>query len=158
MRHAIAILAIAAALIGGARTGQAAISFDYDATCSELCSKIGLNAGDPVSGSISFDDAAVSPGAALVTADVLSFVLDIGSVEITSDTAVGFRFIGTLNDTATAFLTFNLRAGETVFPVLGDVAVVTTSFFFADPAGACLNSSCLSTTPGSDIPPLIMYP
>lgn len=139
MRHVVAMLTVAAALIGGAHTGQAAITFEYDATCALQCSNIGLNDGDPVSGSISFNDTAVLPGATLGAADVLSFALDFGDVDITSATALAFRFSGILNGTADAFASFSLTASEALHPDRGDLIDAT---FAATLNGTCLDAAC----------------
>lgn len=143
MRHVVAMLTIAAALIGAAPTGQAAITFDYDATCNFQCSNIGLSIGDPVSGWISFNDGAVSPGATLSKADVLSFALDFGIVDITLGTAQGFNFSGVLDGTATAFSLFAIRASEGVSPNSGDsIDAGSTISFIAGASGGCSDATC----------------
>jgi hypothetical protein len=139
MHKLLAAFAIAAALIGGVGTGQAAITFEYDATCALQCSNIGLNDGDPVSGWISFNDAAVLPGATLVTADILSFALDFGDVDITSATALAFHFLGTLNGTADAFTGVSFIASEALDPNRGDLIDAT---FAATLNGTCLDAAC----------------
>jgi hypothetical protein len=138
MHKLLAAFAIATALIGGAGTGQAAITFEYDSTCTLQCSNIGLNDGDPVSGWISFNDAAVLPGATLDTADVLSFALDFGDVDITSATALGFSFFGFLNGTADA-IAFSFVASEALAPNLGEFIEVNS---YATLNGNCLDAAC----------------
>jgi hypothetical protein len=142
MRHVVAILSVAAALIGGARTGQAAITFEYDAACTFQCSNIGLNIGDPVSGFISFNDAAVSPGATLGKADVLGFAFDFGTVDITLWTAQAFDFSGVLNGTATAFSLFEIKASEGLSPNGGETIDALEWGFSVGPGGNCGDATC----------------
>lgn len=119
MRRLLLVFVVAAALIGTARSGQSAIIFEYESTCSLACGNIGLSVGDPVSGTISFNDAAVVPNAVVFTADVLSFDLGFGSVDITSATATAFSFVGILDALASEFTAFEIDVsegiGETIF-------------------------------------------
>ena len=135
----VAFAIAAAALIGGARTGQAAITFEYHNTCTGNCSIIGLSDGAPVSGSFSFNDAAVVADATLGSADVLNFALDFGDVDITSATALAFFFSGTLNGAADAFSVFAVAASEGLDPNYGDIITLRGPqlFFFASPLGQC---------------------
>ena len=142
MRHVVAMLTVAAALIGGVRTGQAAITFEYDATCAHQCSNIGLNFGDLVSGSISFNDAAVYPGASLGKADVLSFAFDFGTVDMTLGTAQAFDFSGVLNGTATAFSLFEIKASEGLSPNGGETIDAAEWGFSVGPGGNCGDATC----------------
>ncbi len=138
MRQVLAVLALAAAAMAGAtQSSHAAITFEYDNVCTLECSNIGLNAGDAVSGTISFNDAAIAANAALSGADIVGFDFDLGIVDITAASAAHFVFVGTLNATASAFTAFHLTAGETVSPVLGDFMVVQAGSFSAGADGAC---------------------
>jgi hypothetical protein len=148
MRRLRNILAVAAVAFGVACAAEAATTFDYDATCTLDCDVIGLNVGDPVSGSISFNDLAIVPGATVGTADVLGFELDFGTLDITSATAVGFFFSGLLNGTGSAFTDFGIVASEALSPATGDLVYGTQDFFFASPAGDCSDASCLLPTIG----------
>jgi hypothetical protein len=132
----------AAALIGAARDGQAAITFEYNSTCSENCAAIGLAVGDPVSGSISFNDAAILPNGVLDETAILSFAFDLGIVEIASATAIGYDFLGSLNATATAFSSFFLRTSEAVSPNVGDAFFAAEFGFSASAAGTCETAAC----------------
>jgi hypothetical protein len=138
MRQVLAVLALAAAAMAGAtQSSHAAITFEYDNTCQFDCSNIGLNAGDAVSGTISFNDAAIAANATLSSADIVGFDFDLGIVDITAASAAHFVFVGQLNATASAFTSFHLTAGETVSPVLGDFMVVQAVAFIAGADGAC---------------------
>ena len=138
MRQVLAVLALAAAaMAGAAQSSHAAITFQYDNVCTFECANIGLNAGDAVSGTISFNDAAIVANAALSSADIAGFDFDLGIVDITFASAAHFVFVGTLNATASAFTSFHLTAGETVAPVEGDFVVVQANSFSAGPDGAC---------------------
>lgn len=124
---------------------EAAIVFDYSSTCSINCGTIGLNAGDPVSGSISFNDAAITPNGSVVKADVVDFTLDFGTVDITFATATAtgaFGFVGTLNGTATGFTIFSLTASEALSPNSGDFVWALDNAFIASPSGFCISSDC----------------
>jgi hypothetical protein len=141
VKQLLTILTLAAALIG-ARDAAAAITFEYDSTCTTNCAALGLSAGDPVSGSISFNDAAIVANSVLDETAILSFAFDFGTVEITSATAVGFDFLGTLNGTASAFSTFYFRTAEAVFPNVGDAFFAADFGFSASPGGYCQTAAC----------------
>jgi hypothetical protein len=144
MRRLLRILAIAIAVFGAARAAEAAVVFEFESICSSVsnCFNLGLNTGDTVSGSISFDEAAILSNAVVSTADVLDFSFDFGTVDITSLTALGFGFDGTLNAAADAFTTFSGGASEALFPNLGDTIFFFTVGFTAGPSGNCFTSSC----------------
>jgi len=142
MRHLLRVLAVVGAIFGAARVADAAIVFDFDATCDAFCGVIGLNVGDPVSGSISFNDAAIVPNGNVSSADVLSFEFDFGTIDITSATAAGFFFGGVLDATGTAFLAFLIQASEALSPATGDTVFINLSGFFAGPAGNCPDAAC----------------
>jgi hypothetical protein len=138
MRQVLAILALAAAAMAGATpSSHAAITFEYDNICTLECANIGLSAGDAVSGTISFNDAAIAANATLSSANIVGFDFDLGIVDITFASAAHFVFVGTLNATASAFTAFHLTAGETVSPALGDFMVVQAGSFLAGADGAC---------------------
>lgn len=148
MRRLLRVLFIAFALSGAARVADAAI-FDLSSTCLANCANIGLNVGDPVSGHITFADAAILPSAAVTAADVLGFSFDFGTVDITKATAVAFGFQGTLNASATAFVTFNGAASEAIDPdpldandIFGDTIFFTAIGFSASTQGNCTTATC----------------
>jgi hypothetical protein len=148
MMRSLGILAVAAMAFGAARAAEAVTIFDYDATCTSFCDVIGLNVGDPVSGSIAFNDAAIAPNANVSSADVLSFEFDFGTVDITSATAVGFEFSGLLSATGIAFTIFGISASEALSPATGETLVVNLAAFFAAPAGSCADAACFPVEVG----------
>jgi len=148
MRRFLNFLAVAALAFGGARAAEAAITFDFSSTCDSFCGVIGLNVGDPVSGSISFNDAAIVPNESVQAAEVLSFDFDFGTVDITSATAAGFFFGGLLNATGTAFSSFVFDASEAVSPAWGETVHLGPFGFFASPAGNCSDMPCYGISVG----------
>jgi hypothetical protein len=143
MRHILAVLLFAAAaLVGAARPSHAAITFEYNNVCTFNCAIIGLNAGDAVSGTISFNDAAIVANGFVSEAAIVDFDLDFGIVDITLASAVAFGFQGVLDATATSFVFANLSASEALVPDLGDTVQLATIAFFAGPEGACSNILC----------------
>ena len=148
MRLLFRLLIAAAMTFGAARAADAAVIFDYDATCTSFCGVIGLNAGDPVSGSISFNDAAIVPNGNVLPTDVLSFEFNFGTIDITSATAAGYFIAGNLDATGTAFFNFIISASEALSPATGDVVFVNLAAFFAGPAGNCDDVACNSVSVG----------
>jgi hypothetical protein len=143
MRQILAILLLAAAaMVSAARPSDAAITFEFSSTCVSDCSIIGLNTGDAVSATISFNDGAIIPNAFVSSADVVDFDLDFGIVDITFASATTFGFQGVLDATASTFLFASLTASEGNDPDLGDTILLATSFAFAGPEGTCFVAGC----------------
>ena len=145
MRCFLGAFAVAALLIGAPRAADAAVTFDLTGTCSSQCSNIGLSTGDAVSGSFSFNDAAIIAGGTVDEADLLSFALDFGTVHITSATAAGVRLDGTLNATATGFDFFQFNTSEAVSPAFGGAIAWLANEFTAAESGNCLEAACDQT-------------
>ncbi|WP_162914845.1 PEP-CTERM sorting domain-containing protein [Desertibaculum subflavum] len=117
-RSGLALLGLAATSLVPA-SAQAAVIFQYAATCGFNCDLIGLPLGGAVSGTIGFADAAVAPNAVLDTADVVSFSFDFGTVHVDLASAAGFNFDVMLDPLATSATSFNLRAANSLFPDTG---------------------------------------
>jgi len=146
MRQILAVLVLAAAaMAGAASSAHAAITFEYNNVCTFNCAIIGLNAGDAVSGTISFNDAAIVANGFVSEAAIVDFDLDFGIVDITFASAVAFGFQGVLDATATSFVFASLSASEALVPDLGDTIQLATIAFFAGPEGACSNILCAPT-------------
>ena len=142
MRLLSRFMVVAVMAFGAARAADAAVLFDWNNTCLTNCGLIGLNAGDAVSMSIAFNDAAIIPNGPVVLADVLSYELDFGTVEITSATAAAFFFSGALDATGTAFAGFNLDVSEALLPGTGDTIRVNHLGFTASSTGGCSDDEC----------------
>lgn len=153
-RARLAAILIAAA-IGWSHGESQAITYIYSGTCAEFCDGIGLTVGDPVSGSVSFVDAALVPGSPYPAP--LSFSLDFGTVHITDATAdeVGlfayplppFPLPPTPSIVPVDLTTFpsDVRAGEDpVAPATsGDVVIAAPGGWVADSGGTC-STDCAS--------------
>jgi hypothetical protein len=144
MRRLLSALAFAALLIGAPRAADAAITFDLTGTCTDACFKAGLNDGDAVSGSFTFDDAVIVPTGAVDETDLLSFVLDFGPVDITSATAVGAVLVATLNATATGFDSFVFFTSEALDPAEGDTIFLIDGQLAVSTNGQCINTECVA--------------
>jgi hypothetical protein len=136
----VAVAAIAAAA-PWSRPAQAAATFDWNATCVANCSGVGLNAGDPMSGWFSFNDAAIVPNGGVGTADVVDFDLNFGAFHLTLGTAAFLFFQGFLNGTATAFDDFPFLASEAISPGSGDT-IENIAIFGAGLGGNCFDATC----------------
>jgi hypothetical protein len=149
MQRILAVLLLAAAaLMGAARPSQAAITFEYNSICTFACANIGLNDGDAVFGTISFNDAAILPNAGVPKAAILDFDFDFGAVEISSASAVGIGFLGQLNATATAFTSFQFMTSEALDPATGDFLFVVAVSFTAGLGGNCVTAACVTGNGG----------
>jgi hypothetical protein len=146
MRRLRNILAVAAVAFGVARAAEAVTVFHYNATCALDCDVIGLNVGDPVSGSISFNDAAIVPNGNVSSADVLGFEFDFGTIDITSATVVGFQFFSTLDATGSGFAFIGMTASEALFPATGETMFLSLAAFHASPANGCIGVACFAVT------------
>jgi hypothetical protein len=141
MHRFLGLLAAIALVLGVARAADAAVIFEFSSTCNASCAAIGLNDGDAVGGAIAFADTAIVPSGVVTEADVLAFAFVFGDVEITSLSAVFFGFDGTLDASASAFVTFLAAASEAVSPDVGDVIVFAEVGFIAG-QGFCLTAAC----------------
>lgn len=146
--RAVAALVVAAAAMAvfGSAARAAPITYDYNATCTLVCSSIGLANGTPVSGSITFDDTNFVPFATITRADVMSFSFTFGGVSISDATAVGFDFLGDLSSNVMAFATFDFDASE----ILGgspsaDTVGLRHNGGAATRTGNCSNVNCSVT-------------
>jgi hypothetical protein len=138
-----------AATIGWTHGESQALTYTYSGTCAEVCEQIGLSVGDPVSGSVSFLDAALIPGSPYPAP--LSFSLDFGTIHITEATAdeVGlfafppplFPGLPTPAIVPPDLTTFpsDLRAGEDPVPPAtgGEVVFAAPELWFAHPNANC---------------------
>ena len=152
MRRLLTVLAFATLLIGAPRAADAATTFDLTGTCTLACSNIGLNSGDAVSGSFTFNDAAIVPSGTVDATDLLSFVLDFGTVQISSATAIALFLNGTLNATATGLdpIPFMFVASEALQPATSDTIFLNDGGFGASATGNCNNTGCeIANFPGS---------
>ena len=82
------VLLLAAVAITWSHGWSHAITYTYTGVCTTECGDVGLIAGDPVSGSITFLDAALVPGSPYPAPS--SFLLHFGSVVISDATADSF--------------------------------------------------------------------
>jgi hypothetical protein len=97
--HLLATVLFAAT--GFSSVASATIIFQFQSTCLSNCGAIGGSAGDAVSGTIGFADAAIVPGGTVTTANITSLNLHFGTFTFGLPT-LG-RFSGVLNPTALAF-------------------------------------------------------
>ncbi len=88
LTRATFVLLLAAVAIAWSSTPSDAITYAYSGVCTTECAEVGLTAGDAVSGTISFLDAALVPGSPYPAPS--SFALQFGSVVITDATADSF--------------------------------------------------------------------
>ena len=88
LTRATLALLLAAVAIAWSNDRSHAMTYTYTGVCSTECGDVGLIAGDPVSGSITFPDAALVPGSPYPAPS--SFLLHFGSVVITDATADSF--------------------------------------------------------------------
>ena len=120
---------------------RAGVIFRYDGACTHTaCPDVGLDVGDPVSARIEFADTAIAPNAIVTHADILSFSLDFGTVEMTDASAFGFWFAGGLDATAQGFTEFLLIASD-AFETPGVLLFLDVTGW-AGGAGACLSEDC----------------
>ena len=143
MRRLLTVLAFAALLIGAPRLADAAVTFDLTGTCTGSCFILGLSNGDPVSGSFTFNDAAIVPSGAVDETDLLSFALDFGPVDITSASAVGAVLVATLNATATGFDSFGFFTSEALDPAEGDAIYLIDGQLGFSTNGQCVGAECI---------------
>jgi hypothetical protein len=150
MRLLSRVLIVAAMAFGAARAADAAVFFDWNNTCLTNCDAIGLNAGDPVFMSIAFNDAAIVPNGPVTRADVLSFELHFGTVEISWATAAAFDFSGALDAAdSSVFAGFNFFVSEALLPPGGgDTIRVNHLGFSASSTGGCSDVECSVITVG----------
>ncbi len=143
---------VAAVLFSLVAFGRAEASFiyDYNSTCSFGCTLVSLNDGDPVAGTIEFDETNFVANGSITDADIVDFGFTFGSVAITFASAGGFRFIGGLGPDAMTFDTFIFVAAEVISPSLldgsGDFFEVNHNGGSASQAGRCSDSTCVSAS------------
>ena len=148
LRRAVATLVVAAAtvVVLGPATRAAPITYDYNATCTLICSSIGLTNGTPVSGSITFDDTNFAPFATITRADVMFFSFTFGTVSISDTTAAGFNFLGDLSSNVMAFATFDFEASEVLGgPPSADTVGLGHTSGAATRTGNCSDMNCSVT-------------
>lgn len=134
-------LVLAVGLAALALPATADVTFSYSGVCTPTpCPDVGLDVGDPVSGLISFADAAVVPNGSLTSADVTDFALDFGTIDLDFDLAFTFYFEATLDAATTGFITFTLIVSD-VFNDVGGLLLLD-SIGWAGGAGGCLSLDC----------------
>ncbi len=131
---AFAFLA-AAGVAAPARAGV--ITYDLSAACVTDCVTAGLDAGDPVSGFLSFDDANFAAGAVLNDSDLVAFAVEFGDIAISDATAQAFRFAGTLGADALSLTPLLFFAVEALPPDLGDTVTIAFNGLQASTNGSC---------------------
>ena len=122
---------------------KAALVYKYEATCESGCFlALGLNDGDPVMGTIEFDNTNFAPFANIGEADVVDFTVNFGSVSVDFATVVGYNFSGILKQDATTFLDFNLFAADSFDPAApADAVLLQEQQGFAG-QGWCQDPDC----------------
>jgi hypothetical protein len=142
------------AIVGIATTPHEsrAITYLYAGVCEAECAVIGLSAGDPVFGTISFADGSLVPGSEYPAPT--SFSLDFGTVEISDATAGPFGLLTALSplDVFPAVVPADLtvfdaalHTGEDPVPPATGGEVVGISLvgtWVADTAGNCVFDDC----------------
>jgi hypothetical protein len=119
----------------------AGVTFSYSGVCTPTpCPDVGLDVGDPVSGLISFADAAIAPNGSLTSADVTDFTLDFGTIDIDFASAFAFYLDATLDATATGFTAFNMIVSD-AFNDVGGLLFLDTIGWAAG-AGGCVSLDC----------------
>jgi hypothetical protein len=121
----VGLLFISISLLGHFPSlAQAGTVFVWESTCDFFCGSILLADGDPVSGFIEFNPAAILVDAVIGKADVMSFEFNFGGVGIDDSTAAAFNFSGQLDPTGTEFLGgpdgFAIFTSNALTPSLGD--------------------------------------
>ena len=142
MQRLLCVLTLAIGILGAARAADASTVFTWTGTCQDYCEGIGLNANDTVSGSFTFNDAAIVPDGLLATADLVSFALDVGTVNITSASAVAAYLLAKLDGTGTGFAAFSFQASEALPGDLRDTFFMTAGIFGASLEGRCNSVAC----------------
>ena len=127
------------------------ITYDANATCASGCSKVGLTDGDPVSGSITFNDTNFGPFVEIRSFDVLSFDFTIGTFSISDATAVGMSFSSRLEADGRTFDNFGIRASEVLFPAFGDFLFFGSLFADLTFSGNCGQPSCVTSQSALDV-------
>lgn len=130
-------LALLAAAGGPAPAQAGVITYDLSATCVTDCITAGLDAGDPVSGFLSFDDTNFAAGAILNDSDLVAFAVDFGAIAVSDATAQAFRFVGTLGADALSLTPLLFFAVEALPPDLGDTITIAFNGLQASTNGSC---------------------
>ena len=129
---------------------NAASVFQYQSACASNCSLYGLSSLDSISGTITFDDLAITANGFVDELDILSFSFTFGTFSTDSSSSASFSFDGTLDGTANSFSAFSFVTSEVLNSGSGDTFfVLNNDSFFPDQgrigSGKC-NGSCSPST------------
>ena len=164
-------LAAAAILVMAAGIGPAdaaSVTYTYNSTCSSaglfpptgVCSTVGLTDGDPVSGTLVFNDANFVPNGSVTVADLLSFDFSFGTFSISSSatapvTAIEWTFDGALGPDVAAFSTFNFFATTSIIPSPDGPTVGAQDTLGFAGVGHCAGVDCQFATIGNTAAPFL---
>jgi hypothetical protein len=128
---------------------HAVTSVAFGGDCLSRCANVGLNTGDPWSGSIDLLDAVAVPDGSFTESDVLGFQFSIGIVFINDASALpGSRLSGTFDSLGTSLDRFFIGLSETLQPVESDTIVLAlnSNLFQATTLGSCAEVTCSTIT------------
>lgn len=150
-----AFLLLGLTVSGGAK---ALVIFDYNSTCVSSCATIGLADGSPISATIEFSSAAVTPGGAVVSADVVDYSFVFGTFSLAFDAGdPAPAFSGMLDLLGSSFLSFSFKGSEAVTPALGHSGEFSDSAGLAFPLARCLAPDCATSMSLDFVGPLVSF-
>ncbi len=129
-RSLAAIGALFAIVTMSADASAAPVVYNYSGECtsfvvphaqiSQTCAGVGLSDGDPITGSIIFDDTNFGPNARIDQNDIISFTFDTGIFVIDNTTVSGLRFSGDLDADGMTFRFFSMAVADALAPDVGN--------------------------------------
>ena len=135
-RSLATIGALFAIVTMSADAGAAPVVYNYSGECtsfvlsqppiSQTCAGVGLSDGDPITGSITFDDTDFGPNARIDKNDIISFTFDTGIFVIDHTTVSGLRFSGDLEADGVTFRFFSMAVADALAPASGNGLAISS--------------------------------